>query len=88
MLVHSLVAFQLRVTAAAIKDTDSFSSLGLTPLDLVLVVLRLETFDRGAGDFPLAELDHARTVGDLVALVGRWMQGDNSPRTSGGVSCA
>jgi hypothetical protein len=90
VLVRSLVAFQLRVTARSIEDATTFDELGMMPLDLVLVVLRLESFDRGAGDFPLAALDEAKTVGDLVALVERWIRGDTAPsvRLSGGVSCA
>ena len=58
-LVRSLVAFQLRVPAASIKDEARFDEIGMMPLDLVLVVLRLESFDREAGDFPLAALGHA-----------------------------
>jgi hypothetical protein len=56
----------------------------LDPLDLVLVVLRLESLDRGKGDFPVAALDRATTVGDLVALVDRWLQGDTVPRAIAG----
>jgi hypothetical protein len=44
----------------AYDGCSSFAKLGLDPLDLVLVVLRLEDFDRGNGDFPVAALAHAR----------------------------
>jgi acyl carrier protein len=74
-LVHKLIASHLRLDDASIKDAHGFDELGLDPLDLVLVVLRLESFDRGTGDFPVARLEHARTVGDLVALVDLWFYG-------------
>lgn len=46
------------------------SDLGLEPADVILVLLQLEEL---AGlQLPAAELDALRTVGDLVALVGRW----------------
>ncbi len=45
--------------------------LGLDPLDLVLVVLRLE--EVAAVDLPVVELDTIRTVADLDALVRRWL---------------
>jgi acyl carrier protein len=77
-LIHHLVATQLRIDERSIHDTDSFAELGLSPLDLVLIVLRLEDFDRGDGSFPLAALEGARTVGDLVTLVDVWVQDDQA----------
>ena len=73
-LVHQILASRLRVDEASIRDADRFDDLGLTPLDLVLVVLRLDRLDRGDGEFPLYALDHATTVGDLVELVELWLQ--------------
>jgi acyl carrier protein len=78
-LIHHLVATQLRIDEPSIHDADTFDELGLSPLDLVLVVLRLEDFDRGDGSFPLGELEDARTVGDLVTLVDLWVQRDGAP---------
>jgi acyl carrier protein len=78
-LVHQLLASRLHADEASIKDTDRFDDLGLTPLDLVLVVLRLDRLDRGDGEFPLYALDHATTVGDLVDLVELWLQRDPAP---------
>jgi acyl carrier protein len=75
-LVHQLLASRLHVDEASIRDTDRFDDLGVTPLDLVLVVLRLDRLDRGDGEFPLYALDHATTVADLVDLVGLWLQRD------------
>jgi hypothetical protein len=45
----------------------------------VLVVLRLDRFDRGDGEFPLYELEHATTVGHLVDLVERWLRRNTMP---------
>ena len=78
-LVHQLLASRLNVDEASIKDTDRFDDLGLNPLDLVLVVLRLDRLDRGYGEFPLYALDSATTVGDLVDLVELWLQRDTIP---------
>ena len=78
-LVHQLVASRLHIDDASISDKDRFADLGLTPLDLVLVVLRLDRLDRGDGEFPLYALDHATTVGDLVDLVELWLQRDTMP---------
>lgn len=72
-LVHSLIASQLHIPDESIEDTGTFDALGLDLLDLLFVVLRLEKFDSGKGDFPVASLDDARTVGDLVALVDGWL---------------
>jgi hypothetical protein len=78
-IVHQLLASRLRVDEASIRDTDTLDDLGLTPLDLVLVVLRLDRLDRGNGEFPLYALDVATTVGDLVDLVELWLQRDTMP---------
>jgi hypothetical protein len=73
VLVHGLVASQLRVDEASIADDDRFEHIGLDPLDLVLVVLRLERYDYGQGEFPIAALECATTVGDLVLIVDVWL---------------
>jgi acyl carrier protein len=78
-LVHQLLASRLRIDAMSIRDTDRFDDLGLDPLDLVLVVLKLDHLDRGDGEFPLFALEHASTVGDLVDLVELWLQRDTMP---------
>jgi acyl carrier protein len=75
-LVYGLLASHLQIDAEWIVNADRFVELGLGPLDLVLVVLRIEDLCGGEGGFPLAELAHATTVGDFVALVDRWMEGD------------
>jgi CDP-diacylglycerol--glycerol-3-phosphate 3-phosphatidyltransferase len=75
-LVHQLLASRLHVAEATIRDTDRFDELGLAPLDLVLVVARLDGLEPGDGDFPLFALEHAATVGELVDLVALWWQVD------------
>lgn len=52
------------------RDRRLDRDLGLDPLDLVLLALRLE--DREGAEFPVAELAGVRTVGDLVAVVHTW----------------
>jgi acyl carrier protein len=81
-IVHHLLASHLRLDDASIDDAHRFDQLRLDPLDLVLVVLRLEDHDRGRGDFPVGALAHARTVGDLVTLVDLWLSPEPSPEPS------
>jgi acyl carrier protein len=78
-LVRDLLASHLEVEAESIDDSDGLTELGLDPLDLVLVVLKIEDLCGGDGDFPLAELSEARTVADFVALVDSWLQEDTAP---------
>jgi acyl carrier protein len=78
-LVCDLLASHLDVEAESIDDTDGLDELGLDPLDMVLVVLKIEDLCGGDGDFPLAELPKARTVADFVALVDLWVQEDTAP---------
>jgi hypothetical protein len=73
-LVHDLLAFHLRLDPDLIRDADDFVELDLEPLDLVLVVLRLEALCGREGDFPLVDLADARTVGDFVTLVDSWLR--------------
>jgi acyl carrier protein len=78
-LVHHVLASYLQIDETSIDDRQTFDTLGLEPLDLVFVVLRLEDLDRGDGEFPLEALERAKTVGDLVLLVEIWSQRDTSP---------
>ncbi len=52
------------------------ADLGLDPLDLVLVVLRLEEIEEA--EFPVADLETVVTVADLVSVVREWSSGDRS----------
>jgi hypothetical protein len=78
ILVHQLLATYLHTNQRAIADEDHFAALGLDAFDLVFVVLRLEDLVHGCGDFPVDTLERAETVGDFVALVDLWRQGDKS----------
>jgi acyl carrier protein len=82
-LVHQLLAMQLQTSDEAIDDEQSLGDLGLDPLDLVLFVLRLEEFTGADDEFPLLGLDHAETVGDLVALVDVWCHATLKPWCAG-----
>jgi hypothetical protein len=75
-LVHHLLASQSRIDEASLTAAHRIDQLGLGPLDLVLVGLRVEALHRGHGDFPVAALDYATTVGDLVTLVDRWLESE------------
>ena len=46
---------------------------------LLLLAIKLDELKPGNGAFPLVELAHARTVGDLVELVDVWSQRDTVP---------
>jgi hypothetical protein len=72
-LVHRLVASPLGVDESLILDERRFDALGLDLLDLVVLVLQLESLRPGHGDFPLATLDCVTTVGELVDLVDLWL---------------
>ena len=50
--------------------------LGLDPLDLVLVALRLEEEEQS--EFPLGGLESIRTVADFTELVEEWLA-DSAP---------
>jgi acyl carrier protein len=54
------------------------ADLGLDALDLILVVLRLD--ELADAEFPVAELEHAQTVADLVDLVLAWRHDDEAFR--------
>lgn len=70
-LVRFALALHLDLAPDAIAQEDRLAEdLGLDPLDLVLVVLRLEEVVQA--EFPVADLEHATTVFDLVEIVRSW----------------
>jgi hypothetical protein len=76
LLVHEMIASYLHLDAALVSDKNPIDALGLEPLDLILLVLRLEDKNPLAGEFPIGALSHAKTIGDLVALVHSWTEAD------------
>jgi acyl carrier protein len=82
-IVRFALALHLEIVPDAIVETDSLTDdLGLDPLDLVLVVLRLE--ELAEAEFPVADLEHAHVVGDLVSIVRAWATDSQRPSTTHG----
>jgi acyl carrier protein len=71
-LVHHLIAGVSQRREDAIDDARTLAELELDLLDVVLIALRIEALDGMRADFPVAALEHVRTVGDLVLVVDRW----------------
>jgi acyl carrier protein len=70
-VVRFALALHLSVDPDRIEpDHRLEADLGLEPLDLVLVVLRLEEIEEA--EFPVADLESVTTVADLVAVVRGW----------------
>jgi acyl carrier protein len=70
-VVRFALALHLSVDPDRIEPEHRLKAdLGLDPLDLVLVVLRLEEVEEA--EFPVADLETVTTVADLVAVVRGW----------------
>jgi acyl carrier protein len=66
-MVRAVVARHLEVAPATItRSTHLQRDLELDPLDLVLIALRIE--DMMETEFPIARLEGASTVGDLMSI--------------------
>ena len=81
-LVRLAVALHLEVPLDSVRSEDHLEhDLGLDPLDLVLVVLRLD--ELVGAQCALADLQQIQTVGDLENMVRDWQdgarQGDVAP---------
>jgi len=73
-LVCFALALHLEVDPSEIREEQRLEEdLGLDPLDLVLVVLRLE--ELGEGEFPVGDLEGITTVHDLASVVRIWNEG-------------
>jgi len=71
-LVRSALAAHLQVPAESLVEGIALeATLGLDPLDLVLVALRLE--EQVGVEFPIALLEDVRTVGDLEMITRAWL---------------
>jgi acyl carrier protein len=67
-LVRTAIANHMRIAPATMtRRTHLQRDLELDPLDLVLIALRIESI-KGV-EFPIARLDGARTVADLISVV-------------------
>ena len=73
--VMTFVAEQLNVPRAALSQQSSLSSLGVNSLDLVLLVAALE--DRFRIEFEPADIQHLRTLGELMAHIDRLREADS-----------
>jgi acyl carrier protein len=72
VMVRAALASQLEVPADSLGETQELErDLGLDPLDLVMVILRVE--EAVGVEFPIALLDEAKTVGDVFTLVRSWL---------------
>jgi len=86
-LVRAALALYLDRKPTEIDTDDELEKdLGLEPLDLVLIVFRLEEF--AEAEFSIADLEGVVTVGDFEAVVGEWMRdapvddADDDPRAT------
>jgi acyl carrier protein len=76
-LVADALASHLELDPSAVRGSHLLQlDLGIDPLDLVLVVLKLEADEPWRPEFPFSELEHARTVDDFVDLVESWQERD------------
>jgi len=72
-MVRFGLATHLRRDLKSIHDSQRLhEDLGLTPIDLVWVAMRVEALAFGGSEFPVEPLSHAQTVGDLVAALDDW----------------
>lgn len=78
-IVCFALALHLEVDPSEIHEAQNLEAdLGLDPLDLVLVVLRLEEI--GDGEFPVGDLENVYTVKDLAEVVRTWTDGPPTVR--------
>jgi len=78
-IVCFALALHLEVDPSEIHERQHLEDdLGLDPLDLVLVVLRLEEI--GEGEFPVGDLEAVFTVKDLADVVRTWSEGPPTVR--------
>jgi acyl carrier protein len=80
-IVRHLLAVRLETPLEGIDaDQELQRDLGLDPLDLVLLALDLEETYRA--EFPMAELELVRTVGDLSTLARAWREANRPERAA------
>ena len=84
-MVHYFVARHAGIVGRALLDRETFDELGLDSLDLVLIVVQLQTIAALRDDVALQDLEHVRDIGELVALVDVW-RGVRAAPTAGGAT--
>jgi hypothetical protein len=73
--VHQAVAHHLRVPIENIHDEQRLhADLGLGAVDLVAIALSLEAQEPSCREFPVVQLEHAKTVADLSDLYWSWSE--------------
>ena len=71
--VRKTIAHHVGLDPAQVEPALSLTNdLGLDPLDLVLIALRLEDIEQI--DFPIEQLGTVHTVGELTRLFQAWIQ--------------
>ncbi len=82
--VRCAVAQHLDVEATEIRSMHRFDrDLGLMPLDVVLIALRLEEVENV--ELPIDDLDAVHKVADLTALLRIVVSNDDCPANDNGV---
>jgi acyl carrier protein len=88
-LVRDAVALHLEIAPELVRpETRLRADLGLDPLDLVLIVLRIE--DVAGTELPVGELEDVHTIAELQAFVRRYGRARDTepapePRTASGI---
>jgi acyl carrier protein len=73
VMVRFALAAHLERDPRSFDDDDELGvDLGLDRLDLAMLALRCER--TVGGEFPFALLDEVETVGELIVLVGSWLE--------------
>jgi len=71
--IHHAIAMHLDVSLDMIDDAHRLSEdLCLTPIDLVSIMLEVESTHLGSDEFPAETLDGVDTVGELVTIFEEW----------------
>ncbi|HEX4516879.1 MAG TPA: hypothetical protein VGH87_30950 [Polyangiaceae bacterium] len=73
--IHHAIAMHLDVSLDMIDDAHRLSAdLCLTPIDLVSIMLEVESAHLGSDEFPVERLDEVDTVGELVGIFENWAE--------------
>jgi hypothetical protein len=72
-VVRAAIGIQVGLSPALIRPTFRLrEDLGLTPLDLVWIVMRAETIELSSDEFPIERLAEVGTVAELVHAFEIW----------------